>query len=787
MAVIFTLFISVCHDGNLDRANAVVSKEKMNIGLNVNSKTDTAGGSSEKEVASDEVKKVTGYRMTQVSDHVIRVDFGDKTLRREDIMDRMSLYHYVLDDTPVKYAYQIDDMEDGVASVRLFATIKEGRKYEVVYNGINCSIIGHHGNISKVEIVDDAKDVYIEQGDDYCIINLEPHVKDVYGIDLTETLYDQVGYFFEYSIVDDGTEVAKNAQILDNALYMGLGSIKVRADYYDGEVDEEDQYIVKATGTHVVTSQLRPVYGFTGRKYAAISAKTLSEESPAEEWNTGLEICFGEDRELLQGLKLQACYNDNSLDKIITTNDNSKGKWHFESSDLSKLYVREDGSIFIYDKGSVQVYVMFTPEGADEEEAEIVDTLNIVVKAEKEADAGKSVFSDTTITLGVNTPIESEYSRSISLQINDQYGNPIEYDLKSSDISCVTKAADLGDVRAPKVSVDNVDGVTGKYVITFTGFDSSVSFDKSSATFQYSVKIGSQSKRIKVNVKSATKGGKTTPAGQEKYKVEWVGAKSGKIDCKLFNDVNSVMSAKLSKSINDVKVEDDIVMHEFPTGSKSEILDEMVDGEFYYKITKAAYNGIAFDDIEVTLKGLEDNLFKEAVCPENGGKGSYKIEVYTPRFKDGELVAYSYGSVASASVSVVDTTSSVQYVKRAAGMQIDLDFHYGEMSSYNSSSADEKKLILSRIFAEDGFVFKWNNGEKVITIEGEDVYEEYGISVVMDFSGPIYPESGDVYYIREVDFYIPTNAENGVYVKPEGSIMGYNKSTVKMNRYVVIK
>lgn len=552
------------------------------------------------------VEERKSYKVEQLSETLLKVDLGDKDATARGLADKFTFSYNIRENTAIKYPAKVLEVKNGIATIRLYSYLKDGKTYTVSYNGLQGRFVASVGTPDYIELKDNTDKCFIEKDEENCEVTITPIIRDEKGVDITETAFGREDAEIVYEILDDGSETAELSNISINddntgALTLARGTVKVKAYFYDGTYsqseDGSDGKTLSAIGTKEIVSKDRPEFEIKDRLSTTISSEVLDLKS---EWKNELDICVGDDKASGETLRLQALYSNNSKDEKILTTDAAKyGNFRFESTDVSKLFVREDGTLFVYDAGyekgtkgtKVQVLVFFTSNEEDAEE-EIVDVIDVNVKPKRALSASNTLLFSTDNEVKINgmasesgdvaEVAESETMYRANVIFRDQYGKMMyvdRTDFTSEDIVLETKCSP--EVVVPKVKV-NINGALSDdedsspiFLIKIQANDKSIpNGNKDSQDFKYKVKIGEEYKTISIKVKSATKGQSDKPAGSATYEIVWINEadtaedpilRNGKFDCRSFCMGTRLMGGSLVGLF--VKRQNGVIVEQLPVGT----------------------------------------------------------------------------------------------------------------------------------------------------------------------------------------------------------------------------
>lgn len=780
-----------------------------------------------------EVTEKKSYKIEQVSETIIKIDFKDTEVTENSLKDNLTFKYNIRENTSIKYPAKVLEVKNGIATVKLYAILKDGKKYTVSYNGIDGTFDAHIGKVDRIELNDNLKKVFIEKDDETCEVLVTPVLRNAYGVDITETALENSEAEIVYEVIDDGSETAQNSNITsdsengsDALLTLARGTVTITATFYDGSERENDngevEKVVTVSAKKELTSKDRPEYQVEKRLAATISSETLGKD---DVWDNNLSICVGDDKASGYGLKLQAYYADNSkAEKTLTSDPGILGTFRFESTDLDKLYVDRDGILYAnnagYEKGTkgtkVQVIVFYKPFDSESEE-DIVDVIDVHVRPRRVATAATStlLYSEGASYInGLGTYRDVQEDVETILEIKDQYGDHIDVDeFDVGNIQLETKCPE--GVDRPTVSVDLFNG---KYIIIFTGKSHSLPDGKKDGMeFKYKINIADGSKSFKLKTKSATLGHGTDPAGKTTYEMVWVNTASydkhdrclsGKFDCHVYVESTSAgyertVGGKLNgyfvKKQNGVIVEDYYNiktlnplpndMYKIDRDSVMQLLkkneeDEIKSVESYYsnddvifvmeKKDSTPYN--RFEDYEATAMIYVEFFGRDAnnvyQYAENGGTGTYVYNIYKVVQKANAGAAGCHYELEQLNKKN-ETLEVFNTMKSVTGGERTGVIEVNAPVAHDEESFKEWKAEA----VKECFKFAWFNGEKTIFFEKPEDYEGKDIKIEVKGNGPSIVESGDVYYIDEVYIYtsIGTNAERSNGILDENPVV-YNLS-----------
>lgn len=832
------------------------------------------------------VEEVKEYKIQQITESAIKVDFGDYSLTTNDLNDRLTFTYNIRPNSAIKYPVRVTEVKNGVASISLYANLKDGKNYTLTYNGKSGSFDAHIGKVDHIVIEDNSDKALIERGEDSTEIAVTAKLMNQYGVDITNTAIakDQADVVFE--VIDDGSELAEDADIsvdddLNKAtLRVGNGTVKVKVSFYDGtEVEDADGNVeVPLTASNIksIKATVRDEYEVINRLAATIvKAKgsfVVDEDLPSadtkdEKWKNDLTVCVGD---MVDNFQLTALYSDNSsTEKVLTFDPKTKGTFRFESTDTNKLFVRNDGTVFAYEangnsSAKVQVLVFFTPDEEGGEGVEdIVDVIDITVRPKRSASSDKSVLAKSegkAYILGHDegSIISGQNFVKVAYTSKDQYGDA--FPVKASDIKIVADTSKFDTkTKAPTATIykkgEDVQAdpstVASDWVIVFEASAASKTEKKATNTqFKYKISLNGGSKSYTLTVyRVKDENGKEVDKGI--YVVEWTGLtdNNGKFDARMTNASNLDLTGTCYRTVNGAKVEkidlysinftqadadarvtlmksgtvgtftedETAAVGPMTTADNKEVAavatamytnkidadtDEVTDlvknNRFIVSISKKAangqkYNNYLVDDGNVVIPVLK--VESDGTAPvvqyadELGGIGSYAYSVFTLKNTDKDIKGTPTSTFTAISMLKNSKGASVEVINTTTGF---LGGQRSETSSYHESGSWGEDTYVE--IAKECFKYSWSNGKTTFNFAKGDDFETtadsklpFGnIIVTVDHNGPTSPEAGDVVYINSVTFYVPVGAnDKGEYVLTGTS--AYNKSTVKVNKFVNVK
>lgn len=758
------------------------------------------------------------YKIEQITERIIDVDLCDTTLTLEEVQDSLIFKYSIREGySPVRYPARVTKVKNGVATVELYSYLRHEKTYYVEFKGIEVSFEAHVGEIDFIELREEMPKVYIEDGESTCTITLTPIFRNEYGVDITASAFKTGEETIEYEILRDGSDLAYDAILQYDQetraahVTMGRGTLIVNAVYKPGTVSKLGNIVIGAMQAVDVTAERRPPFELGGRLAATVSDTLLDVES---KWDNNMEVYAGEDSAYNPNLKLQLLFEDNSKDGKMVSTDLIKGNFRFLSTDMDKLYVARDGGIYInslnVEKATkIQVLVYYDEEG-DKDVDDICDVVELIVRPERKANANMTILSATKLTAYINGLDNGQNEAYLDVQVKDQYGNEIAYEIEDSDIISDTKY--MEGVHVPKCEVESTLVTKGRARLKFVANSDSIAKGAKTTDFKYKLVINDETKLITLRVYSAIKGQSKSAAEPEGipatstcgYVLDWESASDGIFDCKMIGDYNDItLTGRLYETVNGVRTkeldlhclndEDTIIANQKLVNSMlNQINDEDNIDKFFATVTKrnsTEFNSYTDDAGELKLRIVETvegtskdvgTSRKKVAYVKDGGIGTYEVNVYKCKVSDsGAATSFATTAVLKkATIAVKDSTPKVMGGNRTSVNTVPEKMAVQTMDEWLTTA-------VMRCFE-----FSWDSGEKTLVFNEETDYSSKWANTIIhvEGNGPQMPIKGDAYYINSVTFGIPTggDAYYGIYDNSETSSNAYNVCTVKVNKYITV-
>lgn len=718
----------------------------------------------------------------QVSEKEMKINLGNTALTLADVQDKINFYYYVKGTTKIKYPVNVTKVENGVATVKSYAALKDGKTYEITYGTATTQFVASVGTPEYFVITDNAssKSLYDE-------VTYSIKYYDEQTVDVTSTVEAAIAggtMLLTIEALDEEDSKATCAESTGtlSVYFYEYGTYRTRVTLYRA-VDDNGEGTKAISDNYDCTLASAPAYEITGLKFYTIKDSAVA----ANDTNTkNHKVYIGEDFNT-KGVYLQAAFNQSIDNNGVVTTDTTYGEFTFESTDPSKLYVTEDGALYANETGDVQVIVYFKQNDATDGtvyEKDIVEVLTVTVEAQRAVSATRTTVEKATGELGVYAEHGLDVAKRVNgvdtftttIQLKDQYGDNFNTGDATGDVECKTKIT-AANVTAPSGTcvAANADG---KYTVTITGDYNNIAKNAQSAKYTFEVTIGTVKKTINVTFKNLERytdvqNSNATAPWSTKYDVNW---SSG--DAKQTTDDVATTTATLYQYSNGIKYEKlDMLKYEGTTVKK----ENMLAGKYYYKITSSATTNLENPDnatvaLTAVVPGTQASPYDYVKLAYPVGT-RYTCAVYYCKDAASDTATYAARAqlVKSATVDVKNTVVNVTGGSRT------------DVNTVDASSGFDLVAAVKTCFK-----FNWNNGTAAVVFDNGDNfdnYAKYGVQLEVDANYPNgsnnnAPAAGDTVYVRTVTFYIPVSANKDGY---DHTTTVYNKSVVTINKTITLK
>jgi len=689
---------------------------------------------------------MAAFDAEMLSDSVAKLTFNDTTIKEADLKEGLEFSYYVTADyaVTVPLIEKIESKGNGVFYATLYkgATFQDGTVYEFDYNGYTDDFTCVIGNVTfaeltvngktnpVVEVSEDsysfAATLYNEKGQDITATALASGVSVEY-----EVSEDEEG---RYSAVDESSVIFHEA---------ATATVKVTCFKLD---DEGERITLVDALPYTVVAKTPDPYDITFNETPAF---TIVPAGTAVNWTKGTnsKLAVGDEGyELLVKLadnKKKEVGSDGNYYKDGTTNGEwNEGSFRFVSTNVSRLYVTDDGALMPNASGKVNVLLYYTANVENAKE-KLVAAVELNVSAPRAVgttslSATKKVLS----TVAVNKSNET----TITVNVTDTLGDKVGVEGVKAKVECTTAATALKNNAAYPVISETAPVVAdGKLTFTISADATTLPSAGKSQTYNYKVTVGSKTETFSITVKAPT-----TTTSFTKYAMIFGDAKIE--DATNLNKMQlSVGLAGVSNSVTAAKL--DIA------GAKLKA-ENAVKGNFYYsvtkdgtditeKITSAATGGTLYIDL-TTTKSVDyyatSGATKEALTVVDlvQGAGKYTVTIY-------EAKADSKGKLYFNPLSGAKDTYTVANALPTVGT-------VATKLAPTYAGTDVQDAVMS--------CFKFTVGDKTF----DDAADYAGYKIAIDEN----PVIGDVCFVNSVTFYKESKV-TGVYI---------NCGTVTVNDYV---
>ena len=680
--------------------------------------SDKAGdyvGSVVVTVKGEEVSNA--FTATQISDSKVALTFEDDEVTKAALESALGFYYYIGDfKVEVPLIKSIGEVKDGVAEVELYTTVSDGVTYGFTYGEETAEFKAVIGEVSTVYFTYDKEKAYVDS-----YTTLKPVLKNAQNIDITTSALKVSGAYVMFT----ENVAAENGEywVVNDTIYFSeVTAAEVKIQYFGG-YDENGDAIVGPYIVLPVVSVPKPIYGVD------FTAAPTVDIADAEDFTTlNNKIAVGDNT-----FNIYLKTKDNEGNDI-TSSDNSRGAWRFESTNVSRLYVTTDGQLMPNAAGTVTVLAYYKANVENAKET-LVAAVPLTVSPKR---ATSSVVLDKS-TATVST-VAGYNEATFTVTLTDALGQA-----RPDGEKVVVKTTTTVATAAAKPSVNGeadgevevyTAGGEGKATIKVVVDENNIAPASQSGvqTYNFSVTANKITRSFSVTIKKpqVDKTGNYIASG---YKLTTGGA----TDVKVTKDANLAITANLALLSSGVPVD----VQSF-NGAKPDSAAKAVKDGFYYSVTK---NGsditskVTWDGADGLKIALTNDSKSVTVASgtsinyvtKSQGAGNYRIIVYQAVTATGATTPSSFKTITSANINVTDTQDTAAFAGKIAAT-----------ASNALSTADVVKSC-----------FKFTVGNKTYA-----KIDDYTDAYVVVNSNPVL---GNVLYINSVDLYKAT--ESGAYIK----------------------
>ena len=714
--------VGVDQKGNITALTAGTATVAVNI---YEGATVAASATIEVTVPAQEVA-ATGFEAEQITDSKIELTFADKSVTKSALEKGLTFYYYVAGKYQIEVPLikTISDVKDGVVTVELYNLLSDGVVYGFAYGDDYAEFVGQIGDVTSMYFEYDAAKAYVTEESEG--IKLTPVLLNDAGIDITNAALSVSGAYIYY----EEKTYAENGEysVSEDAVYFTEpGSTIVVARYVVPDAETGDEVVVASFEGYVTAFEPVPY----AMNFMDSPVWTIAELESANWNNKNTKIAVGdtEDTDLYLYLKVK----DNRGEEYIlpdpnTTEMEETYSFRYESTNVGRLYVSEDGQLMPNSEGKANILVYAVPNEGRES---LVAVIPVTVSPARTVNS-IDIVGSTSATISACAPYNTA---TFTVLLKDNLGTPCEGETLTVK-STSNKAVDNKVVNV----VATQTGADGKSTITVTADEDCVK-DEGYFTFAVTVTTANgKSKKLNVTVRDVYRDNSGVIEANG-YKLAFSGA------TEINGNANLVLKADLTALSNSVSA-----FAQEITGSKLSKVADAVVGKFYYTvsynnedITKdyTSITGASNSTIAINLNKVIDAAESEDaynVVDNTKGAGNYKVTVYQAVDQNKDGIADTYKLAKSAIQVVSYTQKSMNYV--------------GKTEAFSDSS-DATEIV------KNCFQFKFGN----------DVVTNWsGYEIVVDFNNI----DDKIVYINSVTFF---KAVNGG---------AYDKYTVKVNDYVTV-
>ena len=531
-------------------------------------------GSIEVTVGKGEVD-LTAFEAEMASDDTAKLTFNDTTITKADLEAGLTFSYYVAPDYPVTVPLveKITDKGNGVFLIEMYDgfTFQDGVVYEFGYKEFEpayftCII----GTVSHVELgIKDVNGYLVDVNDEGYEFTAKLYNEN--GKDITTTALAQ-GVYVEYEVSED--EDGKYYPTGDaGIMFDEPATAVVKVSCFELNEDGEPVKLVDAL-SYPVTAKNPDPYDITFNQAPAF---TIVTDVDAVDWSKGTnsKLAVGDD-----GYALLVKLADNKKNEVGTnemyykdgkaTTAWDEGEFRFESTNVSRLYITDDGALMPNAKGSVNVLVYFTPDQIGEEVPveKLVAAINLYVSAPRTVGSVSVDVSNKTLsTKAVNYSNET----TVTVNVLDTLTEKIGVEGAEVKLECTTADTALKNgATNPYKTAKTAKVVDGKVTFKLTATDGVVAAGKSQV-YNFKVTVGGKSETFSITVKAPSNTTEFT-----KYALIFSNTK--------IEDATTLDAVKLSVGV--AGINNGVAAAQLPIAGPKLALDKCEVGKLYYVVSK---------------------------------------------------------------------------------------------------------------------------------------------------------------------------------------------------------
>ncbi len=696
---------------------------------------------------------LTAYEAEMLSDSIAKLTFNDTTITAANLKDNLEFYYYVAADYPVTVPLveKITDKGNGVFWAELYegVTFQDGVVYGFKYKDVKAEFTCVIGTVAFAELTVNGKtNAVVEVSEDSYTLGALLYNEN--GKNITTTAIAK-GVSVEFEVAED--EDGRFSAVDDTSIVFNeaaTAAIKVTCFVLDDE--GERNVLVDGLEYFVIAKNPTP-YDITFNQAPAF---TIVPVGTSVNWTKGTnaKLAVGDD-----GYELLVKLADNKNNEVgtdynyykdgVVKEDWSEGSFRFSSTNVSRLYITDDGALMPNSSGSVNVLVYYTPNqvGDAQPVEKLVAAIGLYVNAPRTVgNTSLSVSNKVLSTVNVNNSNKT----TITVNVADTLGDKTGVQGLEAKVECTTATTALKNgATYPVISTTKPVVNDGKLTFDITASETTLPTAGKSQTYNYKITIGGKTETFSITVKAPA-----TTANFTKYALIFGNAKikdAANLDAMslsvgLAGISNGVAASQLNLADAKLKKEDATV------------------GQYYYVVTKdgkditeklagAATGGALYINL-TTTKSVDyyatSDATKEALTVVDlvQGAGKYSVTVYEVKTDSKGAKYFNPLSGAKDSYTVVNELPAVG----TTATKLDPTFE----------GTDVQAAVKS--------CFKFTVGDK--TFDDANDYAGYKIAINENVVA-----GGNVCFINSVTFY-KESAVAGVYI---------NCGTVTVNDYITFE
>jgi len=672
------------------------------------------------------------FEATQLSDSKVALTFKNAEVTKAALESALGFYYYIGDfKVEVPLIKSIGEVKDGVAEVELYTTVTDGVTYGFTYGDETAEFKAEIGAVASIYFTYDQSKAFVES-----YTKLTPVLKNAKGIDITASALKVNGAYVMFT-EDKQAENGEYWVVNDTIYFSEVTVAEVKVQYFGG-YDANGDAIVGPSIALPVVSIPKPVYGVN---FTAAPTVDIATSEDFAQLNNKLAVGDA-------GFNLYIKTKDNENNDITSTN-NSRGTWRFESTNVSRLYVTADGLLMPNAAGPVTVLVYYKANVENAVETLVAAVALTVSPARATANVTLDKTSATVSTVaGYNTA-------TFKVTLTDALGQarPDGQKVTVKTTTNVATAAAKPDVAGEADGEVDVYTTGGKGEVSFTvtASDANIASGSTSGvqTYNFTVTSNNITRSFSVTIKAPQyANGAFVASG---YKLTTGGATNVKVT----DNANLKITAKLALLSSGVPVS----TQNFNGAKPANAANAVKDG-FYYAVTKngtditsnasVVWNNAEEVDIVLTKPSANTVTVASGTAinyvDKTQGVGTYRIVVYQAVTATGATTPSSFKTITSATVTVTDSQDTASYG--------------GKLAATASSALSAADVVKN--------CFKFTVGSKTY-----DSADDYSDAYVVVNANTV--TGGNVMFVNSVDLYKAT--DSGVYIK----------YTLTVNDYVTLQ